>query len=65
MTVASVEVFPPATTLEVDATPYDSDGNYLLGRPVRWSSENSSVAAAEESSGDVTGRSVAAVKVTA
>ena len=71
VTVASVEVFPPATTLEVDghlkfdATPYDSDGNYLLGRPVRWSSENSSVAAAEESSGDVTGRSVAAVKVTA
>ena len=71
VTVASVEVFPPATTLEVDghlkfdATPHDSDGNSLLGRPVRWSSENSSVAAAEESSGDVTGRSVAAVKVTA
>src|SRR5947208_14915227 len=46
VTVASVEVFPPATTLEVDghlkfdATPCDSDGNSLLGRPVRWSSEN-------------------------
>ena len=71
VTVASVEVFPPATTLEVDghlkldATPYDSDGNSLLGRPVRWSSENNSVAAANESSGDVTGRSVGTVRVTA
>jgi Big-like domain-containing protein len=69
--VASVEVFPPATTLEVndrlkfDATPYDGDGNSLLGRPVRWSSENNSVASAEESSGEVTGKSVGAVRVTA
>jgi len=71
VTVASVEVFPPATTLEVDghlkfdATPYDGDGNSLLDRPVRWSSENNSVAAADETSGDVTGRSVGTVKVTA
>lgn len=34
------------------ATPYDSDGNSLLGGPVRWSSANNAVAAAEESSGE-------------
>jgi hypothetical protein len=69
--VASVDVFPAATTLEVgqrlkfDATPYDSDGNPLLGRPVRWSSENNSVAAVDETSGEATGKSVGVVKVTA
>jgi hypothetical protein len=43
--VAAVDVFPPATTMQVDdhlkfdATPYDSDGNSLIGRPhsvVQW-----------------------------
>ena len=67
--VASVEVFPPSTTLQVDdhlkfdATPYDSDGNPLPGRPVRWASENNSVASVDQSSGETTGKSVGAVKV--
>jgi Bacterial Ig-like domain (group 2) len=69
--VAVLEVFPPATTLQVDdhlkfdATPYDSEGNSLMGRPVRWASENNSVASVEQSSGDTTGKSAGTVKVTA
>ena len=57
VSVATVDVFPPATTLLVDdhlkfdATPYDSEGNSLLGRPVRWASENNLVAAVDQSSG--------------
>jgi hypothetical protein len=71
VTVATVEVFPPATTLLVDdhlkfdATPYDSEGNSLLGRPVRWASENNLVAAVDQSSGDATGKSAGTVTVTA
>jgi hypothetical protein len=69
--VAVLEVFPPATTLQVDdhlkfdATPYDSEGNSLMGRPVRWASENNSVASVDQSSGDTTGKSAGSVKVTA
>ena len=68
--VAVVEVFPPATTLQVDdhlkfdATPYDSEGNSLMGRPVRWASENNSVASVEQASGETTGKSAGTVKVT-
>ncbi|MGB7847162.1 MAG: Ig-like domain-containing protein [Candidatus Acidiferrum sp.] len=71
VTVAMVDVFPPATTLRVedhlkfDATPYDSEGNSLLGRPVRWASENNLVAAVDQSSGEATGRSGGSVKITA
>ncbi len=71
VTVATVDVFPPATTLLVDdhlkfdATPYDSEGNSLLGRPVRWASDNNLVAAVDQSSGDATGKSAGTVKVTA
>jgi Bacterial Ig-like domain (group 2) len=71
VTVASVEVFPPTTTLQVadhvrfDGTPYDADGNALPGRLVRWASENNSVASVDQTSGDVTGRSVGHIKVTA
>lgn len=71
VTVATVDVFPPATTLLVDdhlkfdATPYDSEGNSLMGRPVRWASENNLVAAVDQSSGDTTGKSAGTVKVTA
>jgi hypothetical protein len=71
VTVAAVEVFPPATTLLVDdhlkfdATPYDSDGNSLIGRPVRWATENKLVADVDESSGDTMGKSAGSVKVTA
>jgi len=71
VTVATVDVFPPATTLLVDdhlkfdATPYDSEGNSLMGRPVRWASENNLVAAVDRSSGDTTGKSAGTVKVTA
>jgi len=71
VTVATVEVFPPATTLLVDdhlkfdATPYDSDGNSLIGRPIRWASENNLVAAVDQSSGDTAGKSAGTVKVTA
>jgi hypothetical protein len=60
VTVASVEVFPPTTTLQVadhvrfDGTPYDADGNALPGRLVRWASENNSVASVDQTSGDVT-----------
>lgn len=69
--VAVVEVFPPAATLLVDdhlrfdATPYDSDGNSLLGRPVRWATENNSVASVDQASGDATGKSPGTVKVMA
>jgi hypothetical protein len=69
--VAVLEVFPPATTLQVDdhlkfdATPYDSEGNSLMGRPVRWASENNSVASVDQASGDTTGKSAGTVKVTA
>ncbi len=71
VTVATVDVFPPATTLLVDdhlkfdATPYDSEGNSLLGRSVRWASENNLVAAVDQSSGDATAKSAGTVKVTA
>jgi hypothetical protein len=71
VTVAMVDVFPPATTLLVDdhlkfdATPYDSEGNSLMGRPVRWASENSFVAAVDQSSGETTGKSAGTVKITA
>jgi Bacterial Ig-like domain (group 2) len=71
VTVATVDVFPPATTLlvddhvKLDATPYDSEGNSLMGRPVRWASENNLVAAVDQSSGDTTGKSAGTVKVTA
>jgi len=71
VTVATVDVFPPATTLLVDdhlkfdATPYDSEGNSLMGRPVRWASENSLVAAVDQSSGETTGMSAGTVKITA
>jgi hypothetical protein len=71
VTVATVNVFPPVTTLLVDdhlkfdATPYDSEGNSLIGRPVRWASENNLVAAVDLSSGDTTGKSAGTVKVTA
>ena len=64
-------MFPPATTLLVDdhlkfdATPYDSEGNSLMGRPVRWASENSLVAAVDQSSGETTGMSAGTVKITA
>ena len=67
--VASVEVFPPAKTLQVDehlqfdATPYDSEGNSLLGRQVRWSSENNAVASVDEKSGEAAGKSPGSVKV--
>jgi hypothetical protein len=69
--VAVVEVFPPAKTLQVDehlkfdATPYDSEGNSLLGRPVRWSSENNAIASMDEESGEATGRSPGSVKMIA
>ncbi len=69
--VAMVEVFPPVATLLVDdhlkfdATPYDSAGNSLLGRPVRWASENNSVASVDQASGDVRGQSPGTVKVMA
>lgn len=71
VTVATVDVFPPVTTLLVDdhlkfdATPYDSEGNSLLGRPVRWASENKLVADVDQSSGDTMGKSAGTVKVTA
>ena len=71
VTVATVDVFPPVTTLLVDdhlkfdATPYDSEGNSLLGRPVRWASENKLVADVDQSSGDATGKSAGTVRVTA
>jgi hypothetical protein len=71
VTVATVDVFPPATTLLVDdhlkfdATPYDSEGNSLMGRPVRWASENNRVAAVDQSTGEATGKSAGVVKVTA
>jgi hypothetical protein len=69
--VAIVEVFPPATTLQVedhlkfDATPYDSEGNSLMGRPVRWFSENNAVASIDQASGDTTGKSAGVVRVDA
>lgn len=69
--VATVEVFPPSKTLQVDehlrfdATPYDSEGNSLLGRPVRWSSENNVVASVDEKSGETAGKSPGSVKVIA
>ncbi len=71
VTVAMVDVFPPATTLLVDdhlkfdATPYDSEGNSLMGRPIRWASENNQVATVDLSSGEATGKSVGIVKITA
>jgi Big-like domain-containing protein len=71
VTVAMVDVFPPATTLTVDdhlkfdATPYDSEGNSLIGRPVRWASENNLVATVDQSSGEATGKAVGNVKITA
>ncbi len=71
VTVAMVDVFPPATTLLVDdhlkfdATPYDNEGNSLMGRPVRWASENNLVAAVDQSSGETTGMSAGTVKITA
>ncbi len=67
VTVATVDVFPPATTLLVDdhlkfdATPYDREGNSLLGRPVRWASDNNLVAAVDQSSGDTTVKSAGIV----
>ena len=51
--------------LKFDATPYDSEGNSLMGRPVRWASENSLVAAVDQSSGETTGMSAGTVKITA
>jgi Bacterial Ig-like domain (group 2) len=69
--VAMVEVFPPATTLQVDdhlkfdATPYDSEGNSLMGRRVRWASDDNSVAFVDEATGDATAKSSGAAKVTA
>jgi Bacterial Ig-like domain (group 2) len=51
--------------LKLDATPYDSEGNSLIGRPVRWASENNLVAAVDQSTGDTMGKSVGTVKVTA
>jgi len=72
VTVTSVDVFPPTTTLQVadhlkfDGTPYDADGNALSGRLVRWSSDNNAVASVDDqTSGEVSGRSVGQVKVTA
>jgi hypothetical protein len=71
VTVAMVDVFPPTTTLLVndhlkfDATPYDSEGNSLMGRSVRWASENSLVATVDQSSGETTGMSAGTVKITA
>jgi hypothetical protein len=67
--VAAVDVFPPAATLQVDdhlkldATPYDSDGNSLIGRPILWASDNSGIASVDRSSGDTTGKSPGTVKV--
>jgi Bacterial Ig-like domain (group 2) len=60
--VAKVDVFPPVTTLlvddrlKLDATPYDSDGNSLLGRTIRWSSEIPQIAAVDTNSGETTGK---------
>ncbi|HKV61503.1 MAG TPA: Ig-like domain-containing protein [Candidatus Acidoferrum sp.] len=71
VTVATVDVFPPVTTLLVDdhlkfdATPYDSEGNSLIGRPVRWASENKLVADVDESSGEAMGKAAGTVKVRA
>ncbi|MEA2239002.1 MAG: hypothetical protein QOC81_3726 [Thermoanaerobaculia bacterium] len=68
--VAAVDVFPPATTMQVDdhltfdATPYDSEGNSLIGRPILWASDNPGIASVDRSSGDTTGKSAGTVKVT-
>jgi hypothetical protein len=68
--VAVVDVFPPAATLQVDdhlkfdATPYDSDGNSLIGRPILWASDNPGIASVDRSSGETTGKSAGTVKVT-
>ena len=68
--VAVVDVFPPAATLQVDdhlkfdATPYDSDGNSLIGRPILWASDNPGIASVDRSSGETTGKAAGTVKVT-
>jgi hypothetical protein len=68
--VAAVDVFPPATTMQVDdhlkfdATPYDSEGNSLIGRPILWASDNAGIASVDRSSGETTGKSAGTVKVT-
>ena len=69
--VAKVDVFPPVTTLlvddrlKLDATPYDSDGNSLLGRIIRWSSEIPQIAAVDPNSGETTGKMEGMVTVLA
>lgn len=68
--VAMLEVFPPTMTMQVgdhlkfDATPYDNEGNPLLGRPVRWTSDNNAVASVD-TSGDAFAKAIGSVKLTA
>ncbi|HYL63606.1 MAG TPA: Ig-like domain-containing protein [Candidatus Methylomirabilis sp.] len=69
--IATLSIFPETKTIQVnehlkfDATPYDNEGNSLLGRPVRWSSENNNIASVDESSGEALGKGPGTVKVTA
>src|SRR5437773_6683281 len=68
--VASVSVSPATASLQVNgavqlvATPKDANGIPLSGRPVSWSSSNTSVATVS-SSGVVTGAAAGAATITA
>ncbi len=67
--VASVEVTPTSATIQVGqtvqltATPKDSNGNPLAGRTVTWSSDNTGVASVS-GSGLVTGLSAGSATIT-
>lgn len=69
--VARIDVFPPSPItlavndqLKFDATPYDSDGDSLTSRPIRWASGDQAVASVD-TSGEATARSVGKTVISA
>lgn len=69
--VARIDIFPPSPItlavsdqLKFDATPYDSEGDSLASRPIRWASGDQSVASVD-SSGEATAKSAGKAVITA
>lgn len=69
--VARLDVFPPSPItlavndqLKFDATPYDSEGDSLTSRPVRWASGDQAVASVD-TSGEATAKSAGKTVISA
>ena len=69
VSVAYLEVFPPAKTLQIndhlkfDATPYDSENNPLPDRKILWSSEDEVIASVDQTTGETIAWSAGTVKI--